>query len=304
MAKELLLGSLGFGVFVLSIFLYFSIDSLAYNQVGLNYSSIFKSVENKTYESGIHFIGLGHDFIGYDLTITTLEFSKQSGATLPLISCRTKDGLKLDLEISFQYRVLPASIYEIYNTFGDNLKTVLLRIALDSISDVGTQYRAIDFFTIRQDISAKMRDALNKRLQKDLKCEVVFFQLRSIDLPDKFEQSIQDTEVTKQSILRAEAERVKNNITQQMLIEVSEVKKNVIVNDAKGAASAKTLITKANTQTFQEIQTNQAEAYAKLMKDLGLTKQELIQYLQLNLIKNSQDGALVISINNNAPKTG
>jgi len=101
MAKELLVGSLGFGVVVLGIFLYFSIDSLSYNQVGLNYSSIFKSVENRTYDSGIHFIGLGHDFIPYDMTIQTLEFSKQSGATLPLISCRTKDGLKLDLEVSF-----------------------------------------------------------------------------------------------------------------------------------------------------------------------------------------------------------
>jgi len=101
MAKELLLGSLGLGVVILGVFLYFSIDSLSYNQVGLNYSSIFKSVENKTYHPGFHFIGLGHDFIPYEITISTIEFSKARTATLPLISCRTKDGLKLDLEISF-----------------------------------------------------------------------------------------------------------------------------------------------------------------------------------------------------------
>jgi hypothetical protein len=69
--------------------------------VGLNYSSIFKSVEDKTYPSGFHFIGLGHTFIPYNLTIETIEFSKEAEASLPLISCRTKDGLKLDLEISF-----------------------------------------------------------------------------------------------------------------------------------------------------------------------------------------------------------
>lgn len=101
MAKELLLGSFGVGLVILGVFLYFSIDSLSYNQVGLNYSGIFKSVENKTYHPGFHFIGLGHDFIPYDITITTIEFSKHRDATLPLISCRTKDGLKLDLEISF-----------------------------------------------------------------------------------------------------------------------------------------------------------------------------------------------------------
>jgi len=70
---------------------------------------------------------------------------------------------------------LKDKIFDIYTTFGDNMKTVLLRIALDSISDVGTMYKAIDFFTIRKDISASMRDILNKRLQKDLNVEVVFF---------------------------------------------------------------------------------------------------------------------------------
>lgn len=68
-----------------------------------------------------------------------------------------------------------------------------------------------------------MKKNLNERLQKDLNCEVVFFQLRSIDLPDSYELAIQNTEVTKQSILRAEAEKIKNNVTQQMRIEVSSV---------------------------------------------------------------------------------
>jgi hypothetical protein len=57
-----------------------------------------------------------------------------------------------------------------------------------------------------------MQDDLDMRLQQDVHCKVVFFQLRSIDLPDDYEGAIQKTEVTKQSILRAEAERNKNKI--------------------------------------------------------------------------------------------
>jgi hypothetical protein len=64
-------------------------------------------VENKTYFAGFHFLGLGHEFIPYQLNVKTLEFSKNAGATLPSIACRTKDGLALSLEVSFQYRVLP-----------------------------------------------------------------------------------------------------------------------------------------------------------------------------------------------------
>jgi hypothetical protein len=49
MAKELLCGSLSLGLLILTIFLWVSLDQLDFNQVGLNYSSYFKSVENATY---------------------------------------------------------------------------------------------------------------------------------------------------------------------------------------------------------------------------------------------------------------
>lgn len=101
MAKEVLLGSLGLGLIVLGFFIGFSLKGLTYNEIGLNYSSYFKSVENKTYSSGFHFLGLGHEFVPYQLNIKTIEFSKNAGASLPPIACRTKDGLTLNLEVSF-----------------------------------------------------------------------------------------------------------------------------------------------------------------------------------------------------------
>lgn len=83
------------------VFLSASLDTLEYNQVGLNYSGIFKSVENATYESGISYIGIGHSFIEYPITVQHIEFSKSRSADLPLINCRTSDGLSLSLEISY-----------------------------------------------------------------------------------------------------------------------------------------------------------------------------------------------------------
>lgn len=81
-------------------------------------------------------------------------------------------------------------IYDIYTKYGDNMKTILLRVALDSISDSGTKYEAIDFFTKRAVISEDMQKKLNERLVSYLHTEVVFFQMRSIDLPDPYELSI------------------------------------------------------------------------------------------------------------------
>lgn len=94
-------------------------------------------------------------------------------------------------------------------------------MAIDSISDVGTQYTAYDFFSKRKNISQSMSSQLNVRLQKDVFVEVVFFQLKSVNLPDDYENAIQATEVTKQGILKAQAEQLKNQVTLDMLKEVA-----------------------------------------------------------------------------------
>ena len=128
-----------------------SLSVLNYNEVGLNYSSWFKTIENRDepYAHGIHFIGLGHSFQRYQISLNTIEFSKESSATLPMIKCRTKDGLELDLEASLQYRVNAKDIFKIYTSYGENEKTILNRVVLDVISDTSTLYSSNDFFTKR-----------------------------------------------------------------------------------------------------------------------------------------------------------
>ena len=127
-----------------------SLSVLNYNEVGLNYSSWFKTVEDKTYEHGIQFIGLGHEFQRYAINLNTIEFSNDPNtATMPIIKCRTKDGLEVDLEASLQYRVQPENIFKIYTSYGTQEKAILNRVVLDVISDTSTLYTSNDFFTKR-----------------------------------------------------------------------------------------------------------------------------------------------------------
>jgi regulator of protease activity HflC (stomatin/prohibitin superfamily) len=106
-------------VLVTIILIACSLSVLSYNEVGLNYSNWFKTIEDKTYYHGIQFIGLGHGFQRYDIKVNTIEYSQNKDtATLPMIKCRTRDGLVLDLEASFQYRVDPDSIFKIYTSYG------------------------------------------------------------------------------------------------------------------------------------------------------------------------------------------
>lgn len=81
--------------------------------------------------------------------------------------------------------------------FGEDHQTFLLRTAIDAISDVATKYPSVEFFTRRMPISTEMKLVLDQALSEQAYMNVIFFQLRSVDLPDKYEDAIQLTEVTK-----------------------------------------------------------------------------------------------------------
>ena len=127
---------------------------------------------------------------------------------MPKIKCRTKDGLEVDLEISVMYRVDPAEIYKIYMTYGESSseKEILLRIIIDSVSDTVTAYTSNDMFTKRSLIKQAIFEDLKKNVLDLTWHEVVFFQLRSLSLPDDYEREIEITEVKGQDILKAQAE--------------------------------------------------------------------------------------------------
>jgi len=188
---------------VFGVLLSFMISSLDYNEVGLNYSGIFSSVEKKTFTSGIHLLGIGHYFLKFPTTVQSLEFSNNRGADLPTINCRTQDGLTLSLEVSYQFRIQQENLYSIYMRFGTDYKTYLLRETIDAISDVATRYPSVQFFTDRFPISQAMQVELAAALKTKAFMDVVFFQLRSVDLPDRYEDAIRKTEVTKQDIFKA-----------------------------------------------------------------------------------------------------
>ena len=66
----------------------------------------------------VAFLTVSQEYIKYDIKLNTIEFSKAPDATLPMIKCRTSDGLELDLEASLQYNVEPESIFKIYTSYG------------------------------------------------------------------------------------------------------------------------------------------------------------------------------------------
>ena len=287
--QVIICGILSLTLLVAIIMIAASFSVLSYNEVGLNYSSWFKTIEDKTYEHGIHMIGLGHNFQKYDIKLNTIEFSNDENATLPMIKCRTKDGLELDLEASLQYRADKDNIFNIYTSYGNEEKEILTRVVIDVISETATRYTSNDFFTKRPVIQQEMQDDLQKDVLAATWHEVVFFQLRSLSLPDDFEFEIQNTEVKGQDILKAESEFKRDKVRFQTNVIVAQKAVISTLEQAYGNANQTVFEAQAIEKTISEVINKQATSFKTMKTELGWGNEEIIKYLKTSLIKDLPD---------------
>ena len=98
-------------------------------------------------------------------------------------------------------------LLDIYLTYGPDYWTPCQKVAVDVLTDVATRFASDRFFFDKETIGLEMQHNLNDTFSRMCYLSVEYFQLRNIDLPDHYETAIQQTEVKKQDINKAYAER-------------------------------------------------------------------------------------------------
>jgi regulator of protease activity HflC (stomatin/prohibitin superfamily) len=132
---------------------------------------------------------------------------------------------------------------------------------------------------------------------------IQFLQLRSVDLPNPFEDAIQESEVKKQDIKKAEAELNKVKVEVDTRIKSAEFQKNVTINIAEGEASAILQQNKANVDSFNKIQNSQSEAYKILKNNLQMNNQDLLKFIKTKLVKNYDGNNMALTLASPEPTT-
>lgn len=125
---------------------------------------------------------------------------------------------------------------------------------------------------------------------------VQYLQLRSVDLPNPFEDAIQQTEVKKQDIQKALAELNKVNVEIDTLIKSADYQKNVTINLAIGEAESLLKQNEASVVSFTKVQDSQSNSYAAMKSKLGITNPTLLKLLKSKLIKNYDGRKMAMNI--------
>ena len=192
--KNILTAGIVIGVITLFILIISSYSSLEVNEIALDYSGISKSVNKRTYYPGIHFLGVGHHFVRYPKTVLTIDFTNEQHTTGAhydrAIESRTKDGLNVVIEISFQYMYIAEHLYDIYINFGEDFARIFQTEAIDALTEITTHFTAYQFFYDRSTVSSTMKDAISQRFMNCCYSTIELFQLRAVYLPSDFEKAI------------------------------------------------------------------------------------------------------------------
>lgn len=122
--------------------------------------------------------------------------------------------------------------------YGENYRSPCEKHVIETLNDAATRYDANSFFTSTDSINTKMRDDLQITISRECYADVRFFQISGVDLPNKFENAIQETTVQDNEINTALAE--KNNIGIELRTAVGNATNtmDVIINKAKATADA------------------------------------------------------------------
>lgn len=273
-------------------FFFGSTDKVDTTEVAFKRNKISGKVDfSRTYDTGFYWKGFFNKFIKFDTTLQTIEMKEGS-----ILSARTKDGLSISLDVSFQYRIQPDNAQLIYMDYLLKYEDTYLRVARDSIRDVCSVFNAIDFFNNRTYIGDVMFEQVSSDLNT-LYADVGLLQLRNVDLPDSFEKALENVEIARQEYEVALREQEAAIIRADTKVIEAAAAAQVQVIGATATAESYVIEMQAIAEGLNITLAAEADAIYALGQTLGLNNTELLSYLWIKAITEHDSAYLIIGEN-------
>ncbi len=215
----------------------------------------FGSVEDYTYEAGIHFKSPVQRVICMD------NRTQKSDLELTAFS---SDIQEVSVRFSMNYQISKENAQNIYKTIGTAYyETVVAPRIQETVKTVFAKYTAENLISSRSVLSEQITQILSDRLA-EYNIVVVSTSVENIDFSDAFTDAVEAKQVAEQNKLRAQTEQ------QQATLEAEAAAKRTII-----AAEAEAEVTKIEAEVAQYAGEKEAEKNKKLAESLT---PELIEY--------------------------
>ena len=252
------------------------VTTISSTEVGIEYKTVVAYLVPEPILEGLHPITPFSSIIRWPIIYQTTAFTGPD-----IIDCNSKDGLQMNLDVSFQYVPQVGKIYDLtmrYKDF-DNYKLVLNSTARSSIRHTCSDFTSVDFQQSRSLVHNQMENDVRKSIQDVLFSDVIELQLKNIDRPKAYENSVEAAEAARSDIPLALNEREQKMTSVQTKLVESRQAANKTLDSANKRAEV--ILTAANieAETISHWYDVRKNVYSRVKSVLGLSVEELLSYL-------------------------
>jgi len=136
----------------------------------------------------------------------------------PAVESLTKDGLKVDVDVTVRWRISPSKVDELFRQFPgrDWKERAIIPIIRETIRNLIVEYKAIETIEKRGGIAGMLETALKESFSEEqsLKGAIILdaVDLRKISLPDTFVNAIEKKLASEQLSIAAEFNKTRTLI--------------------------------------------------------------------------------------------
>lgn len=213
-----------------------AIKSLSATSVGLDVADATKSLNRgQLFKGGTHTLGPFHYFVTFPTEQQSISFAN---ATSNLQNARSKDGMALNLSISYQYRLITSltGILDLYDSHKGEWKDYLIKLARSTLRDSASTFDVTDFVFSRSTVDTKMREDLTTAFS-NANVNQENLQLLDVLFPAEYLAVISSTQEESIKITEAQNHQATQKTKYEGLLTKATQDKITIANQATAAAT-------------------------------------------------------------------
>lgn len=270
---------------LLAVFLFFLLIGLSfhrvhYYEIGLQKSASTGTVNrDSVFKSGNYFIGPDGTFVTFPSLVQNKYLRDLSIWSL---SSPNDAGTFLNIDVSFQFYIIPEKLGLLYNKVGTNYEKLVENLAITAIKNEAVKWSADNYLTSRRLIEKGIFGEISKVLVNESNCNVTGVQLGKVLFPELFYNRKLDAAIQNQYNIAEDYRQEARVIRGQTSQEVVYIKNNIIEVSEISIVQSTNIKETANNQATKIIQDSKTEGLLQIRKSLNITNNT--EFLSLDYI--------------------
>ena len=170
----------------------------------------------------------------------------------PAVESLTKDGLKVDVDITIRWSILPSGAADLFRKYPglDWKDRAIIPIIRETIRNLLVDYSAIETIELRATLGIALKTSLEKALEEESSLSKAValdaVNIRKITLPDNFVSAIEKKLASEQLAIAAEFNKTR-------LLVIADANAQSAIKEAQGLAASRLIIANATKQSMMII---------------------------------------------------